>query len=75
MSVDNAANNEESIFHLRGVRYLYNKRQIALDGIDLDIRRGEQVVLLGANGSGKSTLLKLLDGILAPSEGTMRVWS
>lgn len=72
MSVENSANNEEYIFHLRGVRYLYNKRQTALDGIDLDIRRGEQVVLLGANGSGKSTLLKLLDGILAPSEGTMR---
>ena len=33
---------------------------------------GEQVVLLGANGSGKSTLLKLLDGIIAPSAGTMR---
>jgi cobalt/nickel transport system ATP-binding protein len=72
MSLDNSTNSEEYIFHLRGVRYLYNKRQTALDGIDLDIRRGEQVVLLGANGSGKSTLLKLLDGIIGPSEGTMR---
>jgi cobalt/nickel transport system ATP-binding protein len=72
MSLDNSTNNEEYIFHLRGVRYLYNKRQTALDGIDLDIRRGEQVVLLGANGSGKSTLLKLLDGIIGPLEGTMR---
>jgi cobalt/nickel transport system ATP-binding protein len=51
---------------------VYNWRQTALDGIDLDIRRGEQVVLLGANGCGKSTLLKLLDGILGPSEGSMR---
>src|SRR5271157_487699 len=72
MSLNNSTNNEEYIFHLRGVRYLYNKRQTALDGIDLDIRRGEQVVLLGANGSGKSTLLKLLDGIIGPLEGTMR---
>src|SRR3954471_1490400 len=62
----------EEIFHLRGVRYLYNGRQVALDGIDLDICRGEQVALLGANGSGKSTLLKMLDGIIGPSEGTMR---
>lgn len=72
MSTYNAAENEEPIFHLRGVRYLYNGRQLALDGIDLDIHRGEQIVLLGANGCGKSTLLKLLDGILCPSEGTMR---
>jgi cobalt/nickel transport system ATP-binding protein len=63
---------DEPVFHLRGVRYRYGGRQLALDGIDLDIARGEQVVLLGANGSGKSTLLKLLNGIYAPSEGTMR---
>jgi cobalt/nickel transport system ATP-binding protein len=46
---------------------------LALDSVDLDIVRGEQVALLGANGCGKSTLLKLLDGIYAPTEGTMRV--
>ncbi len=63
---------EEPLFYLRGVRYLYNAGQVALDGIDLDIHRGEQVVILGANGSGKSTLLKMLDGIYAPSEGRMR---
>ncbi len=63
---------DEPVFHLRGVRYRYGGRQLALDGIDLEIARGEQVVLLGANGSGKSTLLKLLNGIYAPSEGTMR---
>jgi cobalt/nickel transport system ATP-binding protein len=63
---------EEPLFRLRDVRYRYHDRHLALDGVDLDIRRGEQVALLGANGSGKSTLLKLLDGILAPSSGTMR---
>jgi cobalt/nickel transport system ATP-binding protein len=60
------------MFELHGVRYVYNRRQIALDGIDLRIERGEQVALLGANGSGKSTLLKLLDGIIGPTAGTMR---
>jgi cobalt/nickel transport system ATP-binding protein len=59
-------------FELHGVKYVYGRRQVALDGIDLRIERGERVVLLGANGSGKSTLLKLLDGIIAPSDGTMR---
>jgi cobalt/nickel transport system ATP-binding protein len=55
------------------VSFSYHGRRVALDGIDLDVRRGERVALLGANGCGKSTLLKLLDGILAPSEGTMTV--
>ncbi len=62
----------EVAFDLRDVHYLYNGRQNALDGIDLTIRRGERVAILGANGSGKSTLLKLMDGIIAPSSGTMR---
>jgi cobalt/nickel transport system ATP-binding protein len=62
----------EPAFDLQGIRYVYGRRQVALDGIDLRIERGEQVVLLGANGSGKSTLLKLLDGIVSPTGGTMR---
>ncbi len=62
----------EPAFDLHGIRFVYGRRQVALDGIDLRIERGERVALLGANGSGKSTLLKLLDGIVAPSGGTMR---
>jgi cobalt/nickel transport system ATP-binding protein len=62
----------EPAFDLHGIRYVYGRRQVALDGVDLRIERGEQVVLLGANGSGKSTLLKLLDGIVAPMGGSMR---
>ena len=62
----------EVLFHLQGVRYLYQGRHVALDGVDLDIAQGERVAILGANGSGKSTLLRLLDGIIAPSEGVMR---
>jgi cobalt/nickel transport system ATP-binding protein len=73
MNTSSQQESNDLVFHLRGVRYLYHGRQLALDGVDLDIARGEQVVLLGANGCGKSTLLKLLDGIYAPSEGTMRV--
>jgi cobalt/nickel transport system ATP-binding protein len=62
----------EPLFRLRGVRYVYSGRQVALDGVDLDLYPGEQVALLGANGSGKSTLLKLLNGILAPAAGELR---
>ena len=64
--------NPEPLFHLRGIRYQYHTGFYALDGIDLDIYRGEHIALLGANGAGKSTLLKLLDGLVVPTEGTMR---
>jgi cobalt/nickel transport system ATP-binding protein len=71
LSSKNGVATTEPVFALRGVRFLYNGRHLALDSIDLDIFRGEQVALLGANGSGKSTLLKLLDGLIGPSEGAM----
>ena len=42
-------------------------------GIDLDVRRGDIVGILGRNGCGKSTFLKLVSGILEPDEGTLEV--
>jgi ABC-type polysaccharide/polyol phosphate transport system ATPase subunit len=43
----------------------------ALDGIDLDLKEGDRVGLIGHNGAGKSTLLRLLAGIYAPTTGTI----
>ncbi len=45
----------------------------ALDGVDIDIRSGEFVAVLGHNGSGKSTFAKHLNVLLAPNGGTLRV--
>jgi putative ABC transport system ATP-binding protein len=45
----------------------------ALDGVDLDVRRGELVLLMGPSGSGKTTLLSIMGGILRPSGGTVRI--
>ncbi|HEY7622954.1 MAG TPA: nitrate/sulfonate/bicarbonate ABC transporter ATP-binding protein [Solirubrobacteraceae bacterium] len=42
-----------------------------LDGIDLQVREGEIVALLGRSGSGKSTLLRLMAGLIPPTEGTV----
>ncbi|HQU34207.1 MAG TPA: ABC transporter ATP-binding protein [Thermoanaerobaculaceae bacterium] len=45
----------------------------ALEGIDLEVRPGEAVGVVGENGSGKSTLLRLVAGISTPDAGTIRV--
>ena len=61
---------------LRGLRRRFRegeREHVVLDGVDLDIRRGETVALRGRSGSGKSTLLNLVAGIDAPDEGTVTV--
>jgi ABC-type sugar transport system ATPase subunit len=46
---------------------------VALDGVTLDLRRGEVHGLIGENGAGKSTLIRILTGATRPDEGTVRV--
>jgi branched-chain amino acid transport system ATP-binding protein len=44
----------------------------ALKGVDLDVRKGEVVTLIGANGAGKSTLLRTISGLVKPRAGTIQ---
>jgi branched-chain amino acid transport system ATP-binding protein len=48
-------------------------KHLAVDGISLNVAKGETVVLLGANGAGKSSLLKAVGGMVAPASGEVRV--
>jgi phosphonate transport system ATP-binding protein len=53
------------------VRKVFGRRQIALDGIDLCIQRGERVALIGPSGAGKTTLFRLLNCTLRPTSGKL----
>ena len=62
----------EPAISVRNVVVSYNGRRV-LDGINLDIRRGETMVLLGGSGSGKSTLLRQIIGLERPLSGQILV--
>ncbi len=62
----------EPAISVRNVVVSYNGRRV-LDGINLDIRRGETMVLLGGSGSGKSTLLRQIIGLEQPQCGQIFV--
>jgi putative ABC transport system ATP-binding protein len=63
---------EGSVFEARGVTKVYHMGEVevpALRGVDLDLREGEFLVLLGPSGSGKSTLLNILGGLDVATSG------
>lgn len=67
-------NAAEPLIAIRGLSASFGDRRV-LHGIDLDVHRGEIVVLLGGSGSGKTTLLKLVLGLLKPEAGGVRIGS
>ena len=56
------------MIHIENGKYIY-ENQIGMDNINLDIKKGESVSVMGPNGGGKSTLLKIIVGLFALSEG------
>lgn len=57
---------------LRGIRKIYGD-QVALQGVNLNVARGEVVGLVGPNGAGKSTTLRILCGAIHPSSGSASI--
>jgi putative ABC transport system ATP-binding protein len=69
-------NSGDPLVRLRNVHKTYHRDRIeipVLTGIDLEVKRGEFLALMGPSGSGKSTLLNLIAGIDAPTEGEVIV--
>ena len=63
----------DRMYDALGFRKNKYKLHYALNGVNLNIYKGETVGIIGTNGSGKSTLLKIITGVLSPSEGEVKV--
>ena len=56
---------KEIMLKLKGIKKSFEGKTV-LDGIDLEVKRGEVVAIIGPSGTGKSTLLKIIAGLDAP---------
>lgn len=68
----NNVDTNDVILRLKGVEAGYGRIR-ALNGVDLEVRRGQIVTLLGANGAGKTTTLKTISGLVRASVGTVEL--
>lgn len=64
-------NSEKPVVTFKDVSFSYDPGRKALSDINLEIKRGERVAIIGKNGAGKSTAAKLLCGIIRPDTGTI----
>ncbi len=62
----------ETLLGITGLQAAYGSSQVVLDGLDLEIRSGEVVALLGRNGMGKTTTVRCIIGWLSPRAGEIR---
>ncbi|MEU4146687.1 ABC transporter ATP-binding protein [Streptomyces parvulus] len=72
-AADGSAVPADDRIDVRGVRYAYERGGEVLGGVDLTVRPGERLAVVGPSGAGKTTLSRLLAGVDAPTEGSVTV--
>ncbi|MFI7350477.1 ABC transporter ATP-binding protein [Streptomyces sp. NPDC049936] len=72
-AADGSAVPADDRIDVRGVRYAYERGGDVLRGVDLTVRPGERLAVVGPSGAGKTTLSRLLAGVDAPTEGSVTV--
>jgi ABC-type phosphate/phosphonate transport system ATPase subunit len=63
----------KKIIQMNDVWTSYDSKSFALEGVNMSIDRGTNYAIVGQSGSGKSTLLKLMNGMMIPSKGTIKI--
>ncbi len=63
----------KKIIQMNNISTSYDSKSFALKGINMSIERGTNYAVVGQSGSGKSTLLKLMNGMMIPSNGTIKI--
>lgn len=69
----NTVDERPIIVDVAGAAYSYGTGQAGIEGIDLTVRAGEILAVVGQNGAGKTTFTKLLNGLIKPSAGVVRI--
>jgi len=68
----NDNNKDDVVISIRGLQKSFGDKHVS-NGIDLDLHKGENMIVLGRSGSGKSVLIKIIIGLMKPDEGTVKV--
>src|SRR5580765_8966941 len=68
------ASSDEIVIKIRGLFKSFGKTNDVLKGVDLTVKKGENLVVLGKSGSGKSVLIKCLVGLVTADKGELKVF-